>query len=37
MVFAGSVPLQKDGKVVGAVGGFGDDDILLAEAAASGF
>lgn len=40
MVFAGGVPLQKNGKVVGAVGvsgGLGEQDIAVAEASAAAF
>jgi uncharacterized protein GlcG (DUF336 family) len=40
MIFAGGVPLKKDGKVVGAVGvsgGSGDQDHAVAEAAAAAF
>ncbi len=38
MIFAGGIPLRKDGKVVGAVGisgGSGDQDHAVAEAAAA--
>lgn len=40
MVFAGGIPLSRDGKVVGAVGvsgGTGEQDIAVAEADASAF
>jgi uncharacterized protein GlcG (DUF336 family) len=40
MIFAGGVPLKKDGKVVGAVGvsgGVGKDDQAVAEAGAAAF
>jgi uncharacterized protein GlcG (DUF336 family) len=40
MIFAGGVPLKKDGKVVGAIGvsgGTGDQDQAVAEAGASAF
>ena len=40
MIFAGGVPLKKDGQVVGAVGvsgGSGDQDHSVAEAAAKAF
>ena len=40
MIFAGGVPLKKDGQVVGAVGvsgGSGDQDHTVAEAAAAAF
>ncbi len=40
MVFAGGIPLSRDGKVIGAVGvsgGLGEQDIAVAEAAASAF
>ena len=40
MVFAGGVPLKKDGEVVGAVGvsgGSGEQDHAVAEAAAAAF
>jgi uncharacterized protein GlcG (DUF336 family) len=40
MIFAGGVPLQRDGKVVGAIGvsgGSGDQDHAVAEAGAAGF
>jgi uncharacterized protein GlcG (DUF336 family) len=40
MIFAGGVPLKKDGKVVGAVGvsgGSGDQDHAVAEAGAAAF
>jgi uncharacterized protein GlcG (DUF336 family) len=40
MIFAGGVPLKKNGKVVGAVGvsgGSGDQDQSVAEAAAAAF
>ncbi len=40
MIFAGGIPLKKDGKVVGAVGvsgGSGDQDHAVAEAAAAAF
>ncbi len=40
MIFAGGVPLKKDGQVVGAVGvsgGSGDQDHAVAEAAAAAF
>jgi uncharacterized protein GlcG (DUF336 family) len=40
MIFAGGVPIKKDGKVVGAVGvsgGSGEQDQSVAEAAASAF
>ncbi len=40
MIFAGGVPLKRDGKVVGAVGvsgGTGDQDQAVAEAGASAF
>jgi uncharacterized protein GlcG (DUF336 family) len=38
MIFAGGIPLKKDGKVVGAIGvsgGSGDQDHAVAEAGAS--
>jgi uncharacterized protein GlcG (DUF336 family) len=40
MIFAGGVPLERDGEVVGAVGvsgGDGDQDKAVAEAAAAAF
>ena len=40
MIFAGGIPLKRDGKVVGAVGvsgGSGDQDHQVAEAGASAF
>ena len=40
MIFAGGIPLKKDGKVVGAVGvsgGSGDQDHAVAEAGAGAF
>ena len=40
MIFAGGIPLRKDGKVVGAIGvsgGSGDQDHAVAEAGASAF
>lgn len=40
MIFAGGVPLKRDGKVVGAVGvsgGSGDQDHAVAEAGAAAF
>jgi len=40
MIFAGGIPLKRDGKVVGAVGvsgGSGDQDHAVAEAGASAF
>ena len=40
MIFAGGIPLKKDGKVVGAVGvsgGSGEQDHAVAEAGASAF
>jgi uncharacterized protein GlcG (DUF336 family) len=40
MIFAGGVPLKRDGEVVGAVGvsgGDGEQDIAVAEAAAAAF
>jgi uncharacterized protein GlcG (DUF336 family) len=40
MIFAGGIPLKRDGKVVGAVGvsgGSGDQDQSVAEAAAAAF
>ena len=40
MIFAGGVPLKRDGQVVGAVGvsgGDGDQDATVAEAAAAAF
>ncbi|MCH7533166.1 MAG: heme-binding protein [Gemmatimonadetes bacterium] len=40
MIFAGGVPLKKDGQVVGAVGvsgGSGEQDHAVAEAAATAF
>ena len=40
MIFAGGVPLKRDGEVVGAVGvsgGDGDQDTKVAEAAAAAF
>lgn len=40
MIFAGGIPLKKDGKVVGAIGvsgGSGDQDHSVAEAGASVF
>jgi len=40
MIFAGGIPLKKDGKVVGAVGisgGSGEQDHAVAEAAAAAF
>ncbi len=40
MIFAGGIPLRRDGRVVGAVGvsgGSGDQDHAVAEAAAAAF
>lgn len=40
MIFAGGIPLKKDGKVVGAIGvsgGSGDQDHSVAEAGATAF
>ncbi len=40
MIFAGGIPLKKDGKVVGAIGvsgGGGDEDHAVAEAGAAAF
>src|SRR3954469_13831627 len=40
MIFAGGIPLKRDGKVVGAIGvsgGSGDQDHKVAEAGAAGF
>ena len=40
MIFAGGIPLKKDGKVVGAIGvsgGSGDQDHAVAEAGATAF
>jgi uncharacterized protein GlcG (DUF336 family) len=40
MIFAGGIPLRKDGKVVGAIGvsgGSGDQDHAVAEAGAAAF
>ena len=40
MIFAGGIPLKKDGKVVGAIGvsgGSGDQDHTVAEAGAAAF
>ena len=40
VIFAGGIPLKRDGKVVGAVGvsgGDGDQDTAVAEAAAAAF
>ena len=40
MIFAGGIPLERDGQVVGAVGvsgGTGDQDQAVAEAAAKAF
>jgi uncharacterized protein GlcG (DUF336 family) len=40
MVFAGGIPLERDGEVVGAVGisgGDGEQDVSVAEAAAAAF
>jgi uncharacterized protein GlcG (DUF336 family) len=40
MIFAGGIPLKKDGKVVGAIGvsgGSGDQDHAVAEAGAATF
>src|SRR3954451_16499391 len=40
MIFAGGIPLEKDGKVVGAIGvsgGSGDQDHAVAEAGAGAF
>jgi uncharacterized protein GlcG (DUF336 family) len=40
MIFAGGIPLKKDGKVVGAIGvsgGAGDQDQAVAEAGAQAF
>jgi uncharacterized protein GlcG (DUF336 family) len=40
MIFAGGVPLQKDGKVIGAIGvsgGSGEQDHAVAEAGAAAF
>ncbi|MGC2662149.1 MAG: heme-binding protein [Bryobacteraceae bacterium] len=40
MIFAGGIPLKRDGKVVGAIGvsgGSGDQDHAVAEAGAAGF
>src|ERR1700723_652195 len=40
MIFAGGIPLKKDGKVVGAIGvsgGSGEQDQIVAEAGAAAF
>jgi len=40
MVFAGGIPLKRDGKIVGAVGvsgGSGEQDHIVAEAGAQAF
>jgi len=40
MIFAGGIPLKKDGKVVGAIGvsgGSGEQDYAVAEASAQAF
>ena len=40
MIFAGGIPLKRDGKVVGAIGvsgGSGDQDHAVAEAGAAAF
>jgi uncharacterized protein GlcG (DUF336 family) len=40
MIFAGGIPLKRDGKVVGAIGvsgGSGEQDHAVAEAGAAGF
>jgi uncharacterized protein GlcG (DUF336 family) len=40
MIFAGGIPLKRDGQVVDAVGvssGDGDEDTTVAEAAAAAF
>jgi uncharacterized protein GlcG (DUF336 family) len=40
MIFAGGIPIKRNGKVVGAVGvsgGSGEQDHDVAEAAAAGF
>ena len=40
MIFAGGIPLKKDGKVVGAIGvsgGSGEQDHMVAEAGAAAF
>ena len=37
MIFAGGVPLKRDGAVVGAVGVSGDQDHAVAEAGAAAF
>ncbi|MDQ3374481.1 MAG: heme-binding protein, partial [Acidobacteriota bacterium] len=40
MIFAGGIPLKKDGRVVGAIGvsgGSGEQDHQVAEAGASAF
>jgi uncharacterized protein GlcG (DUF336 family) len=40
MVFAGGIPLKRDGKVVGAIGvsgGSGDQDQTVAEAGSAAF
>jgi uncharacterized protein GlcG (DUF336 family) len=40
MIFAGGIPLKKDGKVIGAIGvsgGSGDQDHAVAEAGAAAF
>jgi uncharacterized protein GlcG (DUF336 family) len=40
MIFAGGIPLKRDGKVIGAIGvsgGSGDQDQLVAEAGAAAF
>jgi len=40
MIFAGGIPLKRDGKVVGAIGvseGSGDQDHAAAEAGAAAF
>jgi uncharacterized protein GlcG (DUF336 family) len=40
MIFAGGIPLKKNGKVVGAIGvsgGSGDQDHSVAEAGAAAF
>jgi uncharacterized protein GlcG (DUF336 family) len=37
MIFAGGIPLKLDGKVVGAIGGSGDQDHAVAAAGAAAF
>jgi uncharacterized protein GlcG (DUF336 family) len=37
MIFAGGVPLRRAGKVIGAVGGSGEQDHAVAEAGAQAF